>query len=183
MRQHRREQGRRSSKASGFLYSAETLPHLAIWLACARPLIRLHFHFFTKGKHLGEKEGTDDAFEFVDMSRSPAVKVLRSFYKSMDPGSDEHKETFSLLISMFGPVAQWPDNVTLKARQAILATVSSVWRRMVHSFLCYPWRCARMCDAKLTEEERTTARQEFLDVPECCLDWHFSRKLRLHHHT
>eukprot|EP00973_Karenia_brevis_P087051 12072477-Karenia_brevis.AAC.1 len=54
---------------------------------------------------------------------------------------------------------------------------------MFHAFQCYPWLCARMCDAKLAEAERTNARQDFLDARDCCLDQHFSRKLRFHYNT
>ena len=87
-------------------------------------------------------------------------------------------EFWYLAISQLGPAKTWSQSTTKRARGIILCAAAGLWRRLVKRFEGWPWRLAAIANYTEDSDLAWSVAQELMDANECCLDRHFSLKLR-----
>jgi len=113
---------------------------------------------------------------------SPIVRILQ-YYSSFL--SDNGKENCRLLMyAMFlgcascaDALASHPGDLS-KMRREVLVAASWLHRYHMYHLQDFPWKLAVTADSRCDQEHRRSVVQEALGAPGCCLDEHFTRRLR-----
>ena len=69
------------------------------------------------------------------------------------------------------------ETVRMELRHWILSRAAHVWYRLQVPMSSFPWRLCALTDARLSYQEKLTVARELYQMPLCCLDPGFSRKV------
>jgi hypothetical protein len=64
-------------------------------------------------------------------------------------------------------------------RQMVISIAAQVYWRFEVNFGSYPYPLLRLCDRSASYDDRLAVAKAFFEASPCCLDPHFSRKVRL----
>ena len=174
---HVKLERKRARKACVWIVDPNTRRLLSVWLGVAGQIMRLHYSLFSSAKSLGRME-ISPVLNLCNFRISLAVKLIVRLSAGLDPTNGLHAEPWSTLSLVFGPVVAWDDELLTLTWVCVLLCVGGTWRRFVRRFQFYPWRLALLATPGVSALEKADIAREFLALSLCCLDMHFSRKLR-----
>ena len=162
----------RADRAHTFLADQRTHPELALWISIASHVMPLHYKFFKAGRRASEKKQyrLELLMDMCQSKRSPAAKIVAQLKTMLMPEESptDFKKHWRYMISLLGPVEQWPDDLRSKAYSWVCILIRGVHRRLVFFFMRWPWLLVAALDKRNTMEERVRVVDEFYDAKQCC---------------
>ena len=118
--------------------------------------------------------------DIVSTSHTP-LRIVSHYFATLLSGSSsrliliwrqDHCDSFAEWCQQFPERSQ-------QLRDLILVGDAWFHRKVVQTFLCWPWVIAKLADPRETVEARTSIASLFLAMELCCLDEFFCRRLRM----
>ena len=132
---YERIQQNRSDRANTFLAAPSTLLELALWISIASRVMPLHYKFFKAGRRASDLKQyrLELLMNMCQSARSPAVKIVAELMAMLTPETSpaDFKKHWRYMISLLGPVEQWPDDVRNKAFSWVCILIGGINRRLV----------------------------------------------------